>query len=241
MREPPGVLGLVALLALGLCSPARLMILSLSGEALVLQAFPAAALPRHAAAQADLDEDERIETVSLDGGRAFIRCGRTVLWVSDPDWAVVQAEVTDLDQDGKPEVALLLWREFSPWPIDAYLPYPGRIASFHDSSGRACHLILIGWRRGAFREVWAGSALADPLLSFAAADLDGDERQELIALEARYDAAPARALTVWEWNGFGFSLQAHSPEGRFVAFTPLRSPGTSGLLLVQAALEEAKP
>jgi hypothetical protein len=51
--------------------------------------------------------------------------------------------------------------------------------------------------------------MADPLKSFAVADLAGNTRQYLVTLEGAYDdppSAPSRRLTVWEWNGFGFSI-----------------------------------
>ncbi len=79
----------------------------------------------------------------------------------------------------------------------------------HDSSGRSCHIILIGWSQDSFRELWAGSALAEPVNSFAAADLTGNGGQYLVILEGEYDdlpSAPARRLKVWEWNGFGFTV-----------------------------------
>lgn len=138
-------------------------------------------------------------------------------WQSPAEWEVRQAAFSDLNRDGQTELALLVWRAFEPWPIDRYLPHGGRIDSFHDAAGRSCHLILIGQPSGShagegrLREVWAGSALAEPLLAFSAVDLDGDGWQELAALEGAYDAEPgaaAQSLTAWEWNGFGFTLLA---------------------------------
>jgi hypothetical protein len=73
----------------------------------------------------------------------------------------------------------------------------------------SCHIILIGWVEGQFRERWAGSALAAPVKSFAVADLTGEGKQLLVALESEYTdplSAPARRLKIWEWNGFGFTL-----------------------------------
>jgi hypothetical protein len=122
---------------------------------------------------------------------------------------VVQAQISDLNRDGRPEATLLVWRPFKPWPVDAWLPHGGRIQNFHDSRGASCHIILIGWKQGAFRELWAGSAMADPVKSFAAADLTGTGRQYLATLEGAYDdplPAPARRIKIWEWNGFGFSI-----------------------------------
>jgi hypothetical protein len=156
-------------------------------------------------------------------------------WQSPSAWRVDQARMTDLNRDGIPEVTLLIWRPFRPWPVDAWLPHGGRIENFHDAGGMSCHIILIGWKQASFRELWAGSAMANPVKSFTVADLEGNGRQYLITLEAEYDDPafdPARRLKVWEWNGFGFTAVnelddlftlmgiAQTEDGREVILSP---------------------
>jgi hypothetical protein len=122
---------------------------------------------------------------------------------------VRQAAFSDLNQDGSVEAVLLVWRPFKPWPVDQWLPSGGRIADFHNTQGGSCHIILIGWHRDDFTERWAGSALVEPVRSFALADMNQDGFDDLVTLESTYEAeanSPADALKIWEWNGFGFSL-----------------------------------
>ena len=175
--------------------------------------------------QVDLDGNGTPEILSLNGNRLSILSGGETVWKSPEAWQIVQAAFSDLNRDGKSEVALLLWRPFHPWPVDRWLPNGGRIAEFHNTEGQSCHIILIGWTRGGIHELWAGSAMADPITSFAVADLNGDNLQELVALEGRYTdpmprpeapsrSAPARTLKVWEWNGFGFTVVS-SIDGTF--------------------------
>ncbi len=208
---------------------------TLESAALEPAVLPPGVVPLNPPAQADLDGDGAPESLALSGGRlAILSAGETV-WESPPGWSVVQAAFTSLNGDALPEATLLLWRAFQPWPVDAFLPYGGRIADFHDGQGNSCHIILIGWIRGRYGELWAGSALADPVTAFAAADLNGDAAQELVTLEGRYAGAgsgPARALKVWEWNGFGFTIVssvkgsfsslalARQEEGRILILTP---------------------
>jgi len=183
---------------------------------------------------ADFDSDGKIETLVVRDGRSSIRTGDQTRWQSPDGWQVIQALVADLNKDDRPEAVLLVWRPFHPWPVDAWLPNGGRIAGFHDSNGRSCHLILIGWSQGAFRERWAGSALAAPVKSLAVADLAGNGEQLLVTLEAQYDdspSAPARSLKVWEWNGFGFSL-VFTLDGPFDQMAIAKANAGQTLILV---------
>jgi hypothetical protein len=202
----------LAVLTLGMLlqtSPVPLRVLGLESAGLTPVFLPAGAVPVRPPAQADFNRDGLPESLALAGGHLTIISNGASVWQSPTDWTVLQAEITDLNRDGTPEATLLVWRPFHPWPVDQWLPHGGRIANFHDDKGKSCHIILIGWRRSEYGELWAGSALAEPVKSFAAADLTGDNTQELVTLEGSYAdsrSAPARALKVWEWNGFGFSV-----------------------------------
>ena len=200
---------LLAITALALVSPSPLQ--AWGWKDLALQQVPVPTdLPLVLASRsADFDEDGIPESLTLAGGRATLRTGSQTRWQSPEAWHVPQAQISDLNHDGRPEAILLVWRPFKPWPVDAWLPHGGRIESFHDSNGLSCHIILIGWKQDAFREVWAGSAMADPVQHFVAADLTGNGQPYLVTLEGAYDdppSVPSRRLSVWEWNGFGFSI-----------------------------------
>ena len=180
----------------------------------------------------DLNEDGLPEHLSLINHQASIYANENLVWQSPPEWNVTQAAFTDLNHDGLLEATLLVWREFRPWPVDAWLPHGGRIASFHDAQNQSCQIILIGYSRGAYRELWAGSALADPIVSFAAADLDGDGVQELATLEGSYTthrSGIAHTLKIWRWNFFGFNAVS-SIEGTFHQMA--LSIGSEGSLFV---------
>jgi hypothetical protein len=202
------VLLLFTIAALGLVSPAPLPAWQLDDLELNRVATPSVLDLDAATNSADFDENGREETLTSTGNGIEIGSGSQIRWESPPAWQVEQARVTDLNRDGIPEATLLVWRPFKPWPVDAWLPNGGRIDGFHDSRGMSCHIILIGWKQGSFRELWAGSAMVDPVKIFTAADLAGNGQQYLVTLEGRYDdppSAPARRLKVWEWNGFGFT------------------------------------
>jgi hypothetical protein len=222
-------------LALLLVAPTQIHTYTWDHDRLVEVSVPPLVQPEPARFTADLDSNGTAEVLDLQDGVATIRQGENVLWRSPGDWTVVDVQITDLNRDGDPEAALLLWRDFAPWPIDRYLAHPGRIDDFHDRTDQSCHLILIGWYGGKFRELWAGSAQAAPFTAIHALDLDGDGWQELLALEGAYDEplSSSRALTVWEWNGFGFSLMSRGPKGRFESFTTGLAPDQAPLILLK--------
>jgi hypothetical protein len=136
--------------------------------------------------------------------------------VTPPDWDITAATLADVTGDSKSEWVLLVRRPWRDWPIQEWTSAPSPITDFHDAAGDSCHLILLDPESG--REIWAGSALPVPLLALTVGDVDGDDTNEVVTLEGDYDTGwdgPASHVDVWQWNGFGFSLEWRSPEGIF--------------------------
>lgn len=182
----------------------------------------------------DFNGDGSPDRIELNAGRLNLQTGENVLYQSPQEWDVRQAEFGDLNRDGRPEIILLVWRDFEPWPIDRLLPAGGRIEDFHDAQNRSCHIILLAWGKNGVREAWAGSALADPVTGFATGDLDGDGREELLTMEGDYDHPgflPANGVKIWEWNGFGFTrLEQISLPARQI-FINKFGDGSQGLIV----------
>lgn len=216
----------------GLTSPILPRAWQFGASGLELVQLPSSLQPVEPLTTGDLNGNGLPEHLSLSGSRASIYENEDLVWQSPPEWSISQAALTDLNQDGQLEATLLVWREFRPWPVDDWLPHGGRIATFHNAQNQSCHIILIGYSRGAYRELWAGSALADPIVSFAAADLDGDGVQELATLEGSYTthrSGIAHTLKIWRWNFFGFNAVS-SIEGTFHQMA--LSIGSEGSLFV---------
>jgi hypothetical protein len=185
----------------------NLRILRWTADGWLESAPPPSFRPAETVRTADLDGDGKFERLELSGGTVRVVRDGNAFWTSPGAWEVSDAQIADLNRDGNPEVVLLVWRPFAPWPVDAVQPHGGRISGFHDARNRSCHIILWGWAGDRYRELWAGSALAEPVLAFRAADWNGDGAADLAAVETEYAAsASARALSLWEWNGFGFTL-----------------------------------
>jgi poly-gamma-glutamate capsule biosynthesis protein CapA/YwtB (metallophosphatase superfamily) len=123
-----------------------------------------------------------------------------VVWRNeDPAWRFTQIVAGDPNDDGRVELAMLLWQPDEAGVLRAQ-PY------------------LLGWRGGRYRIIWGGSATETPIQRVAIADLEGDGRAELLVLEG--GAAPGdlgEHVSVWRWHGWGFQLEWRSPAGKWSA------------------------
>jgi hypothetical protein len=225
---------LLALMSLSLTSPMPMYAWELEPMRLIRSTIPAGIIPTPVQMDEDLGGNGMPEHLILANGHLKIMVRGKIVWQSPEEWNVVQAEFTDLNRDDVMEATLLVWRPFRTWPVDQWLPHGGRIASFHNADGYSCQIILIGWGDGQYREKWAGSALADPVTSFAVADLDNDGTQELVTLENEYAdprSAPARDLKIWKWNGFGFTIVTKI-DGTFSKMALVQASNGRTLILV---------
>jgi poly-gamma-glutamate capsule biosynthesis protein CapA/YwtB (metallophosphatase superfamily) len=144
--------------------------------------------------QIDLTGDGQPELVRRQGGRVRIYQDDQLTWQSPPEWQVYDLALGDPNNDGRNELMLALLRP--------------------DSSGAlTSHPFVIGYRGGAYRQLWGGSAVADPILELELGDVNGDGVQELITVEERDSGL--RAVTVWRWHGWGFSLLWRSLEANY--------------------------
>ena len=141
----------------------------------------------------DLTGDGIMEQVRREGEQVLIYRDGVETWRGLPEWRVVDLALGDPNDDGRNELLLALWK-----PDAAGVP--------------RSHPFIIGYREGAYRILWGGSAVADPIREVELSDVDGDGVQELIVLEERDDGC---AVTVWRWHGWGFSLMWRSPPGRY--------------------------
>jgi hypothetical protein len=206
----------------------------LNKDALVQVSLPVYPTQNALQESGDLDGDGSNERLVLLDNRLEIIYRNETAWQSPSSWQVTQAGIADLNADGRLEAVLLLWRPFRPWPVDRWLPHGNRIANFHDADGLSCHIILVGWKDREYREIWAGSPLAEPVTSFSVADLDGDKVEELITLQGSYSrprTTSAHALQVWDWNGFGFS-SVSSLQGNYEIIVPVQDQFDRVMILV---------
>jgi len=147
------------------------------------------------AGEIDLTGDGVPERVRRAGEQVIIYRDGVEVWRSPAEWRVTDLALGDPNDDGRGELLLALWKQ--------------------DTAGvLRSHPFIIGYREGAYRPLWGGSAVSDPIHEVELGDVDGDNVQELIVLEEQGDGLD-RAVTVWRWHGWGFSLVWRSPLGRY--------------------------
>jgi len=154
----------------------------------------------------DLTGDGQSEIIQRQGQSLEIYQDGQSVWHSPPDWRVLDLALGDPNEDGRYEVMLAIEKV--------------------DLAGHSTyHPFIVGYRGGEYRLIWGGSAVSNPLFEVELGDLDGDGRDELSAIEASENGA-ARYVTVWRWNGWGFSLHWRSPAGRYHDLTILTADGS---------------
>jgi len=147
------------------------------------------------AGEIDLTGDGVPERVRRAGGHVIVYRDGAEVWRSPPEWRVADLALGDPNDDGRGELLVALWKP--------------------DGAGVArSHPFIIGYREGTYRILWGGSAVSDPIHEVDLGDVDGDGVQELVVLEERGGGLD-RAVTVWRWHGWGFSLAWRSPPGRY--------------------------
>lgn len=130
--------------------------------------------------------------LAADQRAGFLTVARgRVRWTSRvyPMW---WAQAADLDGDRVDELVLGIWSR----------------TPRHDEPSPHRAVWVMTWDGSRIQPLWRGSALARPLADAFTADLDGDGRAELVALER---ARAGCVLTAYTWNGFGFGAEASMP------------------------------
>ncbi len=164
--------------------------------------------------QIDLTGDGKVEIVRRVKDRLQIYENGVLAWESPDEWQVLDAALGDPNDDGRGEVLLAIRKP--------------------DNSGVVkSHPFIIGFRGGIYRQIWGGSAVADPILEVELGDLDGDGIQDLVVLEERGDRL--QAVTVWRWNGWGFQLDWRSVQARYRDLVLL--PGRSQRMIINVGRE----
>ena len=138
----------------------------------------------------DLDGDGKIETVKIDPRRdpiiAVYRGKKLIARGAPRSWHAWKMTTGDVDGDGFREIVLGVNKVTNSLPFLHNCPF------------------VLGFDASRIYRKWLGSSLANPFDDFLLADVDGDDRDELIALETLPNAH--RSVAVYSWDSFGFAF-----------------------------------
>lgn len=168
--------------------------------------------PAPVTAAADLNGNGMDERYTLQGGRVTVIEGDRLCWRSPSSWLVEALLPGDVDNDGRPELALSLWKEGS---------YGLRRPFWETAPDRSYknHLFVMHWSEKGLIPKWCSSNLDRPIITMEPADVNADGANELMITEGDYrhvrdeiytlDDTHPRS-TIWSWSGWGFA--ASSPK-----------------------------
>ena len=178
---------------------------------------------------ADLDGDGTDELLLLGGSPPPPAQGRPGLSAGLQVWQLAGGGLRPLWQGLEP---------YDPWQLAAG-PVGGGLALAVGTWTRAVYdpqwaerLWLYRWREGQPDALWLGSRLAHPFRDFTLAPQAPGESALLVALEAARGGG--ETLSLYRWNGFGFTLDYTAPDWqRVLAFAALPpAPGCATLAAV---------
>ncbi len=136
----------------------------------------------------DVDLDGTDEILILSGYRLLIMSyqGEAIRSYDKayPNLKPWKVQCSDVDGDGRVEIALGVFKESEFHPIAAKRPY------------------LYDWDGETLIPKWRGSRLAHPFEDFIFQDIDGNGTDEIVAIEYLEDGR--QAVHAYSWKGFGF-------------------------------------
>jgi len=151
----------------------------------------------------------------LKNGKFKITQSGGVLWESPEDWYVTGFSFFDVTNDGLPEVSLSVWKKGN-FGFDK----PFWIKE-NDQRERN-HFFVFQFEDKTLKPVWQSSNLGAPNCEFVVADVDNDDKNELVTVEGEYTSeriCQGIYLAVWKWNGWGFVNVWRSEKGKFSNLT----------------------
>ncbi len=165
--------------------------------------------------KADIDGDGKIERAFIEKNRAYLKKEGKIIWQSDAEFKAENIVLADMDNDGKIDILLSLWK------IGKYGPdLPFWLDKNTDDWSN--HFFIYKWQENKIKLFWGSSTLDAPIKEMAIQDINNDGKNELIVLEGNYDNSNnhyADYLTIWHWNEWSLFNDFRSEKGKYFDLT----------------------
>lgn len=160
---------------------------------------------------ADLDNNLSQEIYILENGRLTVTENSKKVWQSPGDWWVDNFLLSDSTNDGTVDLNLSVWKAGN---FGSSKPF---WVKENDQSVKN-HFFVFNFKAGRVTPLWQSSNLEKPNKEIAIADINGDNKNDLVAIEGNYEDeknCEENYIAVWQWNGWGFSNEWRSDKGNF--------------------------
>jgi hypothetical protein len=165
--------------------------------------------------EVDLHGDGEPLRATLTDGVVEVRDGAEVVWQNESSsWNVAGMDAGDVDNDGRFEVLLRLWKP--------------------DTEGvLRSHPFLMGWRGGYYRIFWGGSAVKRPIQDAAIGAVTGSRNMLVVLDGGTMPGERADRVAVFAYQDWQFVQQWHSEPGQYerVALLDLDGDGVREIVV----------
>ncbi|HHY74690.1 MAG TPA: hypothetical protein GX497_15975 [Bacillus bacterium] len=146
----------------------------------------------------DLDGNGIKEEFALRDGKITVKADSRLIWQSPKNWWVDYFFLGDTNNDGISELNLLVWKEGS---FGSQKPF---WIEEEDTEVKN-HFFIFKLEQGDMKPVWQSSNLDFPNYCADNINFNSDGETELLTVEGSYTDPYKREVTLWKWDGWGFS------------------------------------
>ena len=157
----------------------------------------------------------RADKGSTYGKELVIRSGGRELGTYDmEDLKPWKVQTADVDGDGVREISVGVYKTARFHPVMAKRPF------------------IYNWDKEGLSPKWLGSRLSHPFDDYIFCDIDGDDMEELIAIELLSNGR--KIINSYKWKGFGFEGIGESVEFQDIMALQKQEPEKRGIQMVTA-------
>lgn len=149
------------------------------------------------------------------------------IWRSSKDWWIDDFVLADSTNDRIVDINLSVWKSGN----------YGNIRPFwiekEDLSVKN-YFFIFNFENKTIRPIWQSSNLANHNQELVIADIDDDNKNDLIVIEGDYpDSKKCKNnyIAVWKWNGWGFTNEWRSDKGNFCNLEIEKADGKSYIVV----------
>lgn len=150
--------------------------------------------------QADVDYDGQNEKIVLENNALKVYKDNQEIWKTSEEWVVANVIIDDLNQDSEIEI------NFS---VEKVRGRYRKNKVFEESDEEVSCFYIFKWRNNKIEPAWLSSPVDNKINKVIALDINNDSEKELAVLEKE------GYLSIWSWNGWGFSNDFRSEENGF--------------------------